>query len=428
MFSKKLNRKYITAKAKHTDSKGNETLTDFLIAVDGERIKNIPEEQIKVELGEILRKVAISPVSGIYRSFVAFGHAEPEDINKFQEDFNYANVLVEANLPYCIHIPNGYEIEVTTSIGKKALVMFEKIWTNNAYSDGFGSDQFDVVEKDRVTYYQTSTILTPKYPINPELGWEQHFTGRNIEKMKEQNGTFRYTRVYIQLQSDINHANLDQKKGEEALDQITNEALGVVNQIIDCYRYATGQSHIERIGSLNVNMIFFVKENKGFYRMALGPGIETAVINRSQKELEKFEKMLNRGEQPPLYKLLILDSHSALERRSYTLAIVTSFQALEIMLENYLISEYENKGITKKEYEAKMDMKWKTKERLNGLLKEVKEHQLNENRELWEKWHTHYDKTRNEVIHQGKIPTQEETTSALQANEAVINWLLSLKN
>jgi len=175
---------------------------------------------------------------------------------------------------------------------------------------------------------------------------------------------------------------------------------------------------------LSTHLVYFRKENQGFYPIV--PLIEGAVMNRSKKEIEKIKKMLMKGVQPPIHELLALDARSALNRKAYTFAIVESFQAFEIMLENYLISAFIDKGVSRREYEAKLDRYWKTKERLNILLQETKGRALNQNSPLWDPWCNVYDKVRNEVIHQGKQATQKEAEATLSINESIVSWLEGL--
>jgi hypothetical protein len=73
-----------------------------------------------------------------------------------------------------------------------------------------------------------------------------------------------------------------------------------------------------------------------------------------------------------------------------------------------------------------LNNKWKTKERLNEVLYSLKKIKLNNFPEIWDKWCSKYDKTRNEVIHSGKEPSKEETEETLDINKKVIDWLLSI--
>jgi HEPN domain-containing protein len=149
-------------------------------------------------------------------------------------------------------------------------------------------------------------------------------------------------------------------------------------------------------------------------------------MNRSRSELKKLQSRLSSGTKPELYKLLLLNAKASLKNKDYTLAIVESFQALEIFIENYRIAELKKKGKTESEYKKILDKNLRTKDRLNKVLEDLKGASLNQKTELWDPWCTRYGKTRNEVVHLGKEPTEIETSDTLTINEGVIDWILSL--
>ncbi len=412
--------------AKLKDKEGE---SHFYHLVDAEKIETVPQEQVERDTIERMKNVSPTPTFGITRTFVHFSIVEPEEFVNLE----HANVVVEAHLPYCLHIPNGIELEVNLpDKNVEALVAFNKVWTKRAQEDGRPSDDTDFYMDGSETHFQKSTILTPRVPVRPEEGWDQYFTGRNIERMKDQNGTFRYTQLFIEFDPHLSEgfmAKLDrltQTEGEMVLGQISDQALAIANRIIDCYRHTTKQEYVERLGALSISTVYFKKENQGFHFMGLVPGIESAMMNRSKEEIDEIEHLLKESTPIPLHDLLVLDAHSAFQRRAFTLAVVESFQALEIMLENYLTSAFIAKGTSKEECEKKLDTYWKTKDRLNLLLKEVKGVALNESASLWDPWHTKYDKVRNEVIHQGKQASEKETKETMDANENVMSWLQQL--
>ena len=117
------------------------------------------------------------------------------------------------------------------------------------------------------------------------------------------------------------------------------------------------------------------------------------------------------------------DPHS---ESAITLAIVESFQALEIYIENYLAARLRELRHEQDQIETILDKNWRTKDRLNSLLYELKSKRLNEVPTLWDPWCLRYDQTRNEVLHQGKNPTDDETSECLELNKAVIEWLKNI--
>lgn len=342
------------------------------------------------------------------------------------------HMLIEANIPYCLHLPTNIEIEVALPEKDiKGKILFGKVWTNRAKEDGLPSDEVDFYMSGAPTYFNKSTMLPPWFPLRPAEGWDQYFTGRNIERMKDQNGTFRYTNLIIEFDPKLSDEQIEKLKhltkgeGEAIFDKISEDALALINRVIDCYRYVTKEEYIERIGVLSINNVYFKKENFGFYRMGLVPGVESAMMNRSKEEIEKIEDLLCNATPVSLHELLVLDSHSAFDKKALTLSVVESFQAPEIMLENYLMSVLSKNGLSQQECEDKLNTNWRTKDRLNVLMKEAKGKALNET-DLWEKWHTKYDKVRNEVIHQGKQISVGDTKETIEVNESVMDWIKNL--
>ena len=390
-----------------------------------DRLAEIPEEKLKELIAQDLKIVRLSPLSGIYTSQVAYQYDDPNTL----KGFDYGNIFVEAHLPYCLHLPNHYEFEVNLpELGIKALLIHRKIWTKKAQDGAVKSSEVDFFAKDKVTYFNNSVILTPKVPVDFDDGWEQNFTGRNIERMKDQNGTFRYSALYIQFDKTTSAQELaDQKQSEKIIDEVKETALTAVNKLIDSYRGVTKNGFVQRLGSLEINTIYFIEHNQGFYILGSGFGIETATMNRSKEEITKIEEMLEKGEKPELFDLLLLDAQTSLDNKDFTLAVVQSFQALEIFLENFLFKLLLLRGDSEPDAIKYLDQHWRTKERLRNCLKELKGTSLYESDEpLWNKWCTLYDQTRNEIVHKGKEPKLKEVIEMLETNIKVIEWLKTL--
>ncbi len=395
----------------------------FYIFADKKIIDNTPKEILKERIRADIEKISITPGSGINKTYISYQYSDETEL----KDFDYGNILIQAHLPYCLHIPNHYEMKVVIPEQNiEALIIFEKIWTKRAREDEKVSDDIDFFAEDRALYFKTSSMLTPVIPCHPEDGWDSFFTGRNIEKIKDQNGIFRYTKIHIQFNIDAPKKlkDMGKEKENELLKEINDKTLVIVNRVIDLYREITNEIHVRRLGELKINLIYFIPQNQGYYLLL--PNIETAMINRSFKDIEDISNQLATGKKSEIYKLLLLDARSSFNTKDYTLAIVESFQALEIFLENYLVLEFKKRGDPEKQYKQFLHKYWRAKERLNIVLKELKGCELNEQGKIWDAWHTQYDKTRNEVLHAGKEPTEEETEKVLMANEKVIDWVFNL--
>ncbi|MEI6022476.1 MAG: hypothetical protein WCQ32_01380 [bacterium] len=416
-------------KTAHVNMQAKSGLTGEFINFNGiidESFKELGEEEVKAILLEEIKKTSPNMGNGITIIQPFFSY-DNEDAMK---DFDYGNVFVEAHLPYCLHIPNDYELEVLlTAPNDAALLTPKKIWTKKATTDGKVSDEADFYADDRLTYLKDSVFLTPQMPVDPRDGWEQNYTGTNLQKIKDTNGVFRFTRLYIQFNMEVKEEDLkDKERTEKVLNAVKEKALDAVNKLIDTYRFTTKQEYITRLGTLSINMIYFTKLNQGLYVLPMN--VETATINRSKFEIEAIEKMLEEGQKPDLCNLLLLDAENSYNNKDYALAVVQSYQGLEIFIENFLVDKLQkNKGLTEQEaidFIATGD-NWKTKTRLKEVLREATGFTLeNKDQPLWTNWCSSYKETRNKVIHKGKDASEAEVKKALAENLQVIAIMKTL--
>ncbi len=248
----------------------------------------------------------------------------------------------------------------------------------------------------------------------------------NIEKLKDANGVFRYTAVLIELPTGVTAEQLEKGTGDAIVRELMSKALDAVNRILDTYRYVTRASHVERIGRLNVHNVYFTKENAGFYVMsALDSGVGGAMMNQPRAVGRQIKHMLGLGERPPFAELLQLDAEGSLDRRAYTLAVVKSFQALEIFVENFILERYQALGLTEQEALRVLEARWRTKERLKDLMRDTSDHSAAET-PGWPVWSRHYENVRNEVIHRGKEPSEDEAKRVVLLNADLMTWVKGL--
>jgi len=165
---------------------------DILTFADRNMLKNTSPDLIEEMMKDELKKVSVKSNTTLFRTLASFSYSE----NDAMKDFDFGNVLVEANLPYCLHIPNHLESRVLIKEQNfEALVTFRKIWTNRAETEEGKSDTIDFYTENIPLYFFKSTTLGPKLPYHEEEGWEPFITGKNIEKINDQTGVFRYTKI-----------------------------------------------------------------------------------------------------------------------------------------------------------------------------------------------------------------------------------------
>ncbi|MGD0785804.1 MAG: hypothetical protein ABR969_08305 [Sedimentisphaerales bacterium] len=379
-------------------------------------LKKTERKQLQSIFEGMIKTVKIKKGLHIYEAHPSYELCEPEKYGPTKK-----NTIVEVSIPFCLNLPQDYTCKV--EIPKKniiALVHFGKIWTKNSK----GSSSVDLFEENNITYFAKTEIITPQVPINDEDGYEFLYQGKNVTKTNDNTGFFRYTKLFIEIDTNYSKEQLksDGKFGEAAITEITEKIYEIINRIIDIYRFITNENHIERLNSINIRDIYFVNHNLGFYILKMGAGIENAIINRSKREIDKIKEMLENGSSCPIYELLFMNAEASYCKQIFVLAVVESFQALEIFLENFLLSKFKN-ILSEDEIEKRMDKIWRTKERLKTLLPEVGVKSPLANQNLWDQWCTMYDKIRNEVLHKGKEINALETLKTINLNKEMVKWI-----
>ena len=382
-------------------------------------VENVPDEQVTALLEKELGNVALEQQYKLYGAIARYSYEDPMRLTSYV----YGDTVIQASLPYCLHVPNNFELEVRLpEHGLSALVTLHKVWTVKAA----GSSDADFFHDTRSTFFKNNSVTTPQYPIDPALGWEQDYKGVNIEKLRDANGVFRYTTMLIELRTGITIQQLERRAVDVTVRELTSKALDVANRVLDTYRYVARASHVERVGRINVHNVYFTKENVGFYVMsALDSGVGGAMMNQPRAVASEIKAILAVGDRPPFTELLQLDAEASLDRRAYTLAVVKSFQALEMFVENTILERYQIHGLTEQEALNVLQVKWRTKDRLKDLMRDTSGHSAGET-SGWQEWNEHYENVRNEVVHRGKEPSEAEAKRVVQLNSDLMMWVKGL--
>src|SRR5262249_54533803 len=151
----------------------------------------------------------------------------------------------------------------------------------------------------------------------------------------------------------------------------------------------------------------------------------SAVMNRSERELERIAGLLKTGDDLPVPELLFLDSEASLHANRFVLTVVHAFQALELFIDDFLRTRLAATGLDALTVDKKLDQHWRTKERLKELLKEATGHALTENPALWDPFCNVYDQVRNRLIHAAKEVDKAKAELCLSTCQNVVEWLLT---
>ena len=320
----------------------------FYMYCKDDLLKRAEIQQFQKVFEGMLKAINVRKGLHIYEAQPFYELCEPEKYRSTKK-----NTIVEVAIPFCLNLPQDYICKVEIPEKKySALVHFGKIWTKNSK----GSSSVDLFEEDNIIYFAKTEVITPPVPQNDENGYELCYQGKKVIKTRDNTGYFRYSKLFIEINTNYSKERLknNSKYKETSLSEIREKTHEIVNRILDIYRFITNENHVERLSDINIKNIYFVDHNIGFYVLKMGAGIQSAIVNRSKKEINEIKKLLENGFSCPIYELLFLNSEASYHKKMFTLAVVESFQALEIFLENFLISKLTSM-LSEKEAEKKLE-------------------------------------------------------------------------
>ena len=108
------------------------------------------------------------------------------------------------------------------------------------------------------------------------------------------------------------------------------------------------------------------------------------------------------------------------------LAVVVAFQALEIFLETKLRASYAKQGLPASEVTKKLEKRYKTKDRLTVLCREVTGESVADDTVFWASGMTDCNRKRNGVVHQNETLTNQEALDVVDLCEQCITKLSAL--
>jgi hypothetical protein len=357
----------------------------------------------------MLPDVATKPNFQLFGTALSYSYPQ-EELAKLPAQ--PANTLVEIGTPYCFHVPVNAMFALKEADATSYLV-FKKVWTGRAE----GSSNADYRTPDRVLYHNKTSIQTPNFPTEASLGPEPICTGVNVEALKDRAGLYRYSLVCMFLNTAYTRETLTSNAGgQAATSEMIARAVAALNRFIDVYRTVTNNAHVQRLSSVHVRDIFFRAHNIGFHGASFGHGLRTAVMNRSEAELEAISRKTAAGEEIALWDLLFLDAEASIDSNAFTLSVVNAFQALELRLEDFLEKKMTDQGLTTAQIEEQLGKTWRTKERLKNLVPSLAGRRLiDDDPTLWDRFCWAYDDIRNKLIHAARDLDHHKTERAMTA-------------
>lgn len=401
----------------------------FYALTTREALEATSEEKVQEEIKRQLTEVEVKKPAIIKEMDVSF---EYDDTGQpFLKPIDDTNLLIEVNLLYCLYIPDKYLYGIKLENDEIVYIRSRKVWTEKTTNPGRPQDlnpssNNDLFAEDREIFLNKFEILSPEFPQKENLGWYHLFRGRNVEMIADTTGYFRYTKLFIYIKAAYTKTEIED--GAKNIKSFAKDkALKIVNDLVEVYRYVSGEEYVERLPQINILNIYFLTFKQAITTASLASDLRTASINKSKVVIDKIRSMLSLGERPMLYETLLLNAKNSFRKGAYSSSVVEVFQSFEIFLENFLIDSYRSLGLNNHQINQKIELNWETKKRLRQSLKEITgKDLLIEDRTLWESWCNVYDQIRNEVIHKGLFPTKSMAEKAMHTNEDVIKWVSSL--
>ena len=352
-------------------------------------------------------------------------------------------VQAVVRLPYCLYIPSTLYLFGFPHDAELVGVVPEKVWTKRA--EGSAAPVSEVVVPNESVYLADSQLTTDW------IGETKPLTGdlqaRNMEFDRDPNGYFRYTRLTLefdwlvpygydpsQQRSDNDHDSKDQ-----AITQISQKALPLVNHFVDVYRTATEDVYLERIPVLNVEDIRIgihddcsIRKHDeypggpftykyGYYPNMLGMhGIRPAMVSKPKEVVDSFQSMLKSGFRPTTDELLRQSALAALEQHDVKLTVIESFISLEVYVERFYYDRL-SKNMTSDEIEDLLSTgnNWRLEVRLKELLRNHFGKAIADiDNGTWSQW-LKGQQQRHGIVHRNTIPSEDHAHHLLQLNESI---------
>lgn len=311
-------------------------------------------------------------------------------------------IAIRFDLPFCIHLQNGaYEVKIEKD---RFEVELQKVWRN---SENCSTD--DSIY-DRQIRFETGTVRSG--PIGSDAEAARTRIGTNVEIGEDARGEFRFTRATVGL---VVPADLDPD-----LEKVLEEALRVVNRIVDVFRFVSKRAYIPPVAVNDITFVEVVWPLTGAseYHGLYGKGLEIAIVNETRSVHERVRVLLGSGEEIPLHSEMFLSARRLLGERSFRQSVVEAISALQVLVEQVLRVGRERGQISNGEAETLRQ------DRLSDLMKNPFRKILGwspaDSQELWSAW-LKANELRRAIVHQGARPEESETTRSLEAVEALAN-------
>lgn len=247
---------------------------------------------------------------------------------------------------------------------------------------------------------------------------------KNLEARYDRQGRAAYTKVTIYFPMYL---------GDDR-EKIGGFVHKVINRLLEVYRYATGEFHVNHVPSRELGG-FSIRatsedgtlENKEI----LTPGPVGAApskhpddgwltVARKEPVSAEAKQMLQEGTSLPIPEVLLMNAKREDLFENYRIAVVEAQTAFEALVDRVITEHYRRKGVPEGEIDKKLE---------TSLMNLIHDHipsccdaQFVGTVE-YEFWKHNLYELRKDVVHEGASVNAAQATEALEAAEKAFSWL-----
>jgi hypothetical protein len=302
----------------------------------------------------------------------------------------------------------------------RATIPYPLIWDSGALEILVEDKIFEVRFERRYRQEGDAPVTGGRIIAAPHQEWLQDRLGRVA-----------YTALAIQFPIYVPYYDMGERDEE-----LKRWVLTVINRLLDVYRYATGESHINRIPRIELQVDSISRALKGdetleeqnretLIGLDIGGPNRWLTQARTEPITEEARQLLQEGTEPPIPTVLHLNAKREYVFENYRIVVVEAETAFEALVDEVVAQHYRSQGLSKVQVDKKMEAG------LQGLINDhlprccrrpfvgTPEHAA---------WVSDLYQLRNEVVHDGVSVDASQARRALDATEQALSWIRREQN
>jgi hypothetical protein len=296
----------------------------------------------------------------------------------------------------------------------RATIPYPLIWDSGDLEIRVEDKLFKVHFERRYRQEGEASVIGGRIIAAPHQEWPQEHLGRVA-----------HTALAIQFPTYVPYYDLGERDEE-----LKRWALTVINRLLDVYRYATGESHINSISriELQVDSVSRALKEDGTLEepnretlIGFDPGPNRWLTQaRTEPIPEEARQFLREGAELPIPTVLHLNAEREYILENYRIVVVEAETAFEALVDEVVARYYRSQGLSKAQVDNKLEAG------LQGLINDhlprccrrpfagTAEHAA---------WASDLYQLRNNVVHDGVSVDASQARRALDAAEQALSWI-----